>query len=524
MRDSLRRALLIGACFLAYAGWCANAGAATVELRHQVVEGQYEEPATYYAVVTYSAVPGEVNDIAATESGDVISFVDTGATVTAGAGCEAVGQHELHCTKRSDEYFAPTIRVGDRDDRVRVGHPEHWLVHGGPGDDVLEVLADSAASLYGGPGDDELTGGPYTDSLVGGAGADTLSGGAENDQLRGGDGADTLSGGPDEDELAGDGGGAPAPDVIDGGGGNDTVSYAGHTAGVTVDLARAGPSGAPGENDSIRGMENAIGGRGSDRIEGSDGPNTIAGDRPAAHGSSASGENRAQRDVLIGRGGGDTLTGSAGADRLGGGAGRDELNGRGGDDALAGGPGDDDLEGAGGVNRYDGGAGDDDIAPDADGPQSRIRCGAGDADLVFFPHPGVRVPQDCEVVQVLDLFVHTPLARWGAASLELDITHEDFGDIPQCAAVVKLSGPYRADDPRPHFLGRGEIRILRNHTRRMKIALSRRGVRLLLAGGQRVVPVRVRVYGRDKCGGDQPLHPYEEGYDFTLLVRVPVVG
>lgn len=44
-------------------------------------------------------------------------------------------------------------------------------------------------------------------------------------------------------------GASPAPDVLDGGEGRDSVSYSGRPGGVEVDLGAAGPAGARGEGD-----------------------------------------------------------------------------------------------------------------------------------------------------------------------------------------------------------------------------------------------------------------------------------
>ena len=75
-------------------------------------------------------------------------------------------------------------------------------------------LDGQPTTLDGGPGNDELKGGPGTDTLIGGDG---------NDTLEGRDGADHLDGGAGDDMLTGDGNTDPAPDVIDGGAGYDTI-------------------------------------------------------------------------------------------------------------------------------------------------------------------------------------------------------------------------------------------------------------------------------------------------------------
>ena len=113
------------------------------------------------------------------------------------------------------------VLFGDRDDD---------LLFGGEGDDVL----------LGGPGDDALDGGPGADFLIGGAGADLVAysdspGGvtvALNDSLiargRGGHaegdiliGIEAVIGSQYDDRI--DAAGNGSRDVLDGGGGNDTL-------------------------------------------------------------------------------------------------------------------------------------------------------------------------------------------------------------------------------------------------------------------------------------------------------------
>jgi hypothetical protein len=85
---------------------------------------------------------------------------------------------------------------------------------------------------------------------------------------------------------------APGPDLLDGGGGRDTLSYRRRTAPVAVDLLRS-TAGEPAEHDVIRNVESVEGGRGDDRLAGDDGVNEIRG--------------RQGRDTLIGRDGDDFL-------------------------------------------------------------------------------------------------------------------------------------------------------------------------------------------------------------------------
>ena len=138
---------------------------------------------------------------------------------------------------------------------------------------------------------------------MGGAGNDTLIGNTDANKLVGNDGNDSLIGG------AGD-------DTLEGGAGDDTVSYSDDTAGVTVDLDLGEASGPDSGNDTLTGIENAVGGAGNDTLI-------------------ASGDG----NKLIGNGGNDSLAGGAGNDTLEGGDGDDQILSGNGDDLLTGGEG-----------------------------------------------------------------------------------------------------------------------------------------------------------------------------------------
>ena len=497
MKRRWRATWLVTAGVALQAACCASSLGATAELRHRKDEGQYGDVDRFYAGVTYTAGSHEANDLTATESEATVSFVDRNATITAGPGCESLGRHEVRCMRRSYESFSPVIRVGDRGDAVRVADM-YWDVHGGGGSDTLAVERragpiDGAAGFHGGAGDDVLAGGDGEDYLYGGAGADRLDGREEDDLL--------VGDARDVDRSA---------DEMDGGAGVDTVSYTDRLGGVVIDLEGGGSSGAAGEGDALRSVENAAGGRGSDRILGNAADNVLVGDGDGDLGGytteRGAGGSAAERDTIAGRDGDDTLDGTPGADR------------------LLGGPGDDALDGWGGADRVFGGRGDDYVDPDEDGAGAEIGCGPGD-DAVSFSYPDVRLRQDCERVQVADLFLHPPLVRWGSSSLALDLTFfADPYDPPPCKLVVKLSGPFGAPGPPPRFLGRGETRVVLGHRRRMKIALTGVGRRTLLRGSRRTVPVRLRLFGRQRCDGDQPLSGYGTGFgnDLVVLVRAPV--
>lgn len=153
------------------------------------------------------------------------------------------------------------------------------------------VLGTTAANhLIGNDGSDTFFGRGGNDTLDGGAGHDSLTGGLGNDQLLGGDGDDRLA-------MDGD------SDLIDGGAGSDWLVVNGSTA-TTVNLSITTAQATGHGTDTIRNVENVLGGTGNDRITG----NAVA-------------------NQLLGGGGNDMLAGASGADTLNGGAGADSLYG-----------------------------------------------------------------------------------------------------------------------------------------------------------------------------------------------------
>jgi len=158
----------------------------------------------------------------------------------------------------------------------------------------------------------------------------------------GGTGDDTLIGNMADAQHSDSGGnGYNGNNILDGGAGNDTVSYAGSDVAVTIDLQKGGAATSGysydlGSNgtDTLRSIENLIGSSAADRL------------LTSAGGGELSGE-----------GGHDVLAGRSGSDRLDGGLGNDKLYGNGGDDALTGGEGNDWLRGGAGGDVLDGGAG-----------------------------------------------------------------------------------------------------------------------------------------------------------------------
>ena len=349
--------------------------------------------------------------------GGAAGFADiaTGATFTPGQG--QVNRELRVVITYTDDHgtletvtSAPTIVTGDFIAANAAGQPltgneGQDLIFGGGGGDIINGLGE----------DDRLDGGTGGDIILGGAGNDTITGGTQGDALSGeagndtflytfGDGADAVDGGADTDTLRILGtAAANTLDVVysgaaltafEGGsianvesvtadllGGTDTLTYAGTTANVTVNLADGTASGFT----SIAGIENVTGGSGNDPLTGDGNANTLSG----GGGS----------DTLIGGLGNDTLNGNGGVDTASYAGETDAMfinlaagNARRGSAAnpiedtlisienVIGGSGNDTITSNGNVNVIDGGGGNDTIS--AGGNNDTIQGGAGNDTIV----------------------------------------------------------------------------------------------------------------------------------------------
>ncbi|NBZ89921.1 M10 family metallopeptidase C-terminal domain-containing protein [Stagnihabitans tardus] len=214
---------------------------------------------------------------------------------------------------------------GSGNDRL-VGDGQANLIEAGAGNDKMQGLG-GADTFDGGTGADlvsfsdktlavsvTLAGSAFADVSVGGTVEDRLrnvedlTGGAGNDSLTGDALANLLEGGSGNDLLTGRGG----IDTLDGNTGSDTASFNDKTAAVVVTLNGAVTVVATVggvADDSLRNIENLVGGSGNDSLTGDGANNLLAG---------GSGN-----DTLEGGSGNDTLEGGAGRDQLSGGSGRD---------------------------------------------------------------------------------------------------------------------------------------------------------------------------------------------------------
>ena len=124
--------------------------------------------------------------------------------------------------------------------------------------------ADENETHNGSDANDRLEGRNGNDDLHGQGGDDVLSGGPGNDVVDGGSGDDRI--------LGNDGSG---DDTYIGGVGNDTVDYSGATRALSVNLSTGFASGSDIGRDTLREIENIVGGDADDTLVGSAGNNSF---------------------------------------------------------------------------------------------------------------------------------------------------------------------------------------------------------------------------------------------------------
>jgi Ca2+-binding RTX toxin-like protein len=270
----------------------------------------------------FTSAPREVNDVRAGVSATgnnllmPVKFIDSGAPLTAGTGCEQLDASSAWCPGlSSDSPFL--IWVGDGDDRVDVRDPaprEDVTIHGGSGRDVLAVGngVSSSPALYGGSGEDTLSanmnsggtplmrGGPGGDALnlIGDGGGGLLYGERGDDHLfnRGLNfgGPVRLEGGVGDDRYSFGFGWRWDVGALVAGPGIDTLDLSSRSLGVRIDLA-----------DCLGCVEHIVGSASDDEITGA-----------------------AVRELILGGDGNDVLNGGGGRDVIAGQEGDDTITSR----------------------------------------------------------------------------------------------------------------------------------------------------------------------------------------------------
>jgi Ca2+-binding RTX toxin-like protein len=228
----------------------------------------------------------------------------------------------------------------------------------------------TSVGLIGQSGNDTITGNGGDDTIWGQDGNDILNGAGGNDTLNGGAGVDTIHAGAGDDIIYIDAGTDIAPgEVYDGGTDTDTLSISASTYGPNADLTSVTLTGIEridggyynyvtitattaqlaGVTFLHMGMTVLANG-GAISFTGAtvDSPITLAdaGNSIDLSGAISNG------NIVYGRNGDDTITGTGNADGLYGNGGNDVINGGGGNDAIVGGAGADQLNGGPGDDRF----------------------------------------------------------------------------------------------------------------------------------------------------------------------------
>ena len=226
-----------------------------------------------------------------------------------------------------------------------IGNAAGNLLNGAAGNDTLRGY-DGADTLNGGAGNDSLDGSYGNDSLFGGDGADTLDGGYGDDILDGGLGADSMSGSGGNDTFYVNNAGDQVFDLMDyyGTETNTVISTIDYTLGANIDnlvLTGAATRGAGNYQDNVitaNGNNNVLnGGRGIDTLSyaGTTGAVTVSLAIATAQATGGSGNDALRNfENLTGGSGNDSLTGSLLDNVLDGGVGNDTLVGGKGNDTY----------------------------------------------------------------------------------------------------------------------------------------------------------------------------------------------
>ena len=235
--------------------------------------------------------------------------------------------------------------IGSDHDDYLVGNNDDNVINGGEGNDTVSYENSSQAVIVILAGNSHSGGDAERDSLV------------NIENIIGSDHDDYLVGNNDDN-------------VINGGEGNDTVSYEKSTEAVIVNLASNTHSGGDAQGDSLVSIENIIGsyyddtltgdsndniidgGGGSDTIDGGEGSDTVSYEfslvavninlaTDTHSGGDAQGDSLSNIENIIGSDYNDSITGDDNDNVINGGGGRDTIDGGGGRDTIDGGGGSD---------------------------------------------------------------------------------------------------------------------------------------------------------------------------------------
>jgi Ca2+-binding RTX toxin-like protein len=216
----------------------------------------------------------------------VTAFSDTATGVTVDLTKQGTAQNTG--AAGSDTLIGIENLIGSQYNDTLIGDAGDNVIEGGLGNDVLIGGAGNDTASYAGSktgvtvslglqGTAQNTGTAGTDTL---SGFENLLGSAFNDSLTGDSSANTLSGGAGDDTLNPGLNAGGAVDLLDGGIGSDTASFAGYTAAVTATLNGTTDVTATVGGIAIatlRSIENLLGGAGADILTGDANANVING-------------------------------------------------------------------------------------------------------------------------------------------------------------------------------------------------------------------------------------------------------
>ncbi len=221
---------------------------------------------------------------------DTASFVTAYSTTAAGLSVDLNIQGAAQNTMVAgmDTLIGIENLIGSQYNDTLIGDANANIIEGGLGNDTLSGGAGDDTASYAGStagvtvslalqGAAQNTGAAGTDTL---AEFENLQGSALNDNLSGDATANTVSGGAGDDTLATGGNAGGTVDLLDGGTGSDTASFADYTANVTARLngANDGTANIAGAAiATLRGIENLTGGAGNDILIGDDNANVLEG-------------------------------------------------------------------------------------------------------------------------------------------------------------------------------------------------------------------------------------------------------
>ncbi len=202
---------------------------------------------------------------------------------------------------------------------------------------------------------------------------------------------------------------------------------------------RGGWAGRCDNIDTLRTIENVVGSRFEDTIQGDEGPNIIRGNDG--------------HDEINGGEGSDTLSGGPGPDKLWGYLGDDLLAGRPGDDLLVGGAGNDVLRGWEGNDGLRGDAGDD-IMGGGSGSDTLIYLNAPDAVAYIDLAAGTAMGEGSDVLKSIEVVrgaIHATNYLYGTNGADVLIGGWETDHIYGRGGDDRLDGRYEDD----HIYGEG---------------------------------------------------------------------